>query len=86
MINIEEIAQDVISKLNETEVYHFQEMMYDEIYSLHHGFGTWIRNEYKLWQNEWTPEIKDGVDYSEDHPDAISMKIIKRVWEILDAR
>lgn len=86
MIDIEVIAHDVISKLNFTEIYQIQESFEDELIHLHHGLGTWIRNEYKLWENGWNPEIKDGVDYSEDHPDAISMKIVRRIWEILDAR
>lgn len=48
---------------------------------MHHGFGMWIRNNYELWNTPWTPEIRDGVDYSPDHPDSISMTIIKEVWK-----
>jgi len=54
---------------------------HDSLYLLHHGFGTWIRNHYKLWELKWEPELRDGVDYSPNHPDAISMTIIKEVWK-----
>jgi len=29
----------------------------------------------------WEEEIRDGVDYSSNHPDAVSARIIKKVWE-----
>lgn len=46
----------------------------------HHSFGTYIRNKYKLWENKWEPKIVNEVDVSPNHPDAISMRIIKEVW------
>lgn len=52
-----------------------------------------IRNEYGLWHNnplteKWrnqaeSRDIRDGVDYSEDHPDNISVKIYDKVKEML---
>jgi hypothetical protein len=51
---------------------------------MYHGtLGRTIRNEYKLWDTSWTPDIRDGVDYSFDHPDQISMRVIGEVWERL---
>jgi hypothetical protein len=41
----------------------------------HHTTGRHIRNKYRLWE---LPEVDF---YSEQHPDAISMRIIERVWE-----
>jgi len=53
----------------------------------HHGFGTWIRNNYKLWHKDnphtmkdYVPEIRDGVDYSPRHPDAVSTRIIEALY------
>lgn len=48
---------------------------------LHHGVGQDIRNEFKLWETVWEPELVDGIDYSENHPDAISSRVIKQLWE-----
>lgn len=56
--------------------------------------GRSIRNEYGLWESDhpltqhWhqNPEcrnIVDGIDYSEDHPDAVSAEIIRVLREML---
>lgn len=54
-----------------------------DLISYHTSLGRSIRNEFKLWENTWTPEIINGVDHSENHPDAISMNVIKEVWKRL---
>jgi hypothetical protein len=52
--------------------------------SVYHGtIGRTIRNEFKLWDTSWTPEIRDGVDYALEHPDQLSLKIMQEVWEKL---
>ena len=54
----------------------------DDLILLHHELGRYIRNHCDLWKNEWIPELDlDGVDYSPNHPDAISMRVIEAVWE-----
>lgn len=50
---------------------------------VHHTIGRHIRNRYKLWELEWEPVIKDGVDISEHHPDAVSMRVIEAVYKVL---
>lgn len=49
----------------------------------HHTLGRVIRNEFKLWEHKWIPELIDGFDHSKEHPDQISMTIIEMVWEEL---
>lgn len=49
----------------------------------HHSLGQHIRNKYKLWSRSWIPNIVNGIDISEDHPDAISMKIIEEIYKML---
>ena len=53
----------------------------EDLISLHHGMGRWIRNNYNLWKISWEPELKDGVNYSPNHPDAISQTIIEELWK-----
>lgn len=54
----------------------------DETLSRYHmNLGRYIRNKYSLWNIPWTPEIRDGVDYSPFHPDAVSNTIIAEVWK-----
>lgn len=51
-----------------------------EIAMFHDSLGRWIRNNYNLWSIPWEPKIKDGVDYSPEHPDCVSMTIVEEVW------
>lgn len=62
----------------------------DDLAMIHHGFGTWVRNTYNLWHAEnphtlkgYEPELKDGVDYSPRHPDAVSGRIIEALYKKL---
>lgn len=52
----------------------------DRLVTYHNSLGKTIRNEFKLWELSWTPEIINGVDMSRDHPDAISMRVIETIW------
>lgn len=58
----------------------FKNSTKDELIRYHHYLGKNIRNEFDLWEISWKPEIVDGIDISENHPDAISMRIIEEVW------
>lgn len=56
--------------------------------TLHHGFGMWIRNTYNLWHSDnphtmkgYEPELRDGVDFSQRHPDQTSMRIIEAMYQ-----
>ena len=55
----------------------------EKLVSYHTSLGRSIRNEFKLWETNWTPDIQNGVDYSPEHPDQVSMEIIETVWEKL---
>lgn len=46
----------------------------------HSTLGRYIRNEYKLWERKWTPELNGDEDYSPDHPDNLSFDIMKLIW------
>ena len=59
----------------------FQRCPFNELGEYHHTLGMKIRNEFKLWNEEWVPKLIDGVDYADDHPDAISMRVIEEVWK-----
>jgi len=55
----------------------------ENLVSYHSSLGRAIRNEFKLWDVEWVPEIREGVDYSAGHPDQVSMQVIEEVWRRL---
>jgi hypothetical protein len=61
----------------------FIETHKENLVKYHTSLGRSIRNEFKLWDNEWKPDIREGVDCSPDHPDQISMRVIEEVWRRL---
>lgn len=66
---------------DENERIMFKATEEDELVRYHHTLGMNIRNHFKLWGEKWTPFFIDGVDYAPNHPDAISMHVIKAVWK-----
>jgi hypothetical protein len=79
----EEIVTTVLgwfAEASEPSRHSFKNSTEDELIRYHHTLGRDIRNDFCLWQNEWEPKLVDGVDMSENHPDAISQRIIVEVW------
>lgn len=60
----------------------------EDLIQFHHGWGTGIRNHYKLWSNEALVRScnkhrdRDG----KIHPDEASMIIIEGVWAVLNSQ
>jgi hypothetical protein len=84
----EEIAKEIVTNRldDETKAY-IKNIAFEDVGSLHHGFGTWIRNTFGLWERPaWTPVIIDDVDHAEDHPDEISFRIIQLVHDKLNGK
>jgi hypothetical protein len=87
---IEGIVDDILKNLPDEDRVYIATAKLNDIRGLHHTFGMWIRNHYGLWSNnplterwrtdESSHDIRDGVDYSKDHPDNLSDKIIERLW------
>jgi len=92
---VEAIADDVISKLSDEDKTWIRARPIEGVVALHHSAGQWIRNTYGLWHDnalteQWRtkPEMHDiraGVDYSADHPDAVSTIILETIWKKLNA-
>ncbi|PHS22253.1 MAG: hypothetical protein COA84_13935 [Robiginitomaculum sp.] len=51
---------------------------YNSLFIYHNSLGRSIRNECELWQENWEPKLVEGIDCSPNHPDAVSMEIIKQ--------
>lgn len=83
----EEIINDVHKHImlewpkEEKKAFFLGPLVGGSLIAYHHNLGRWIRNNYKLWEVPWTPELKDGVDYSPCHLDAVSRTIIEEVWK-----
>jgi hypothetical protein len=90
-MNFDQIVEDLSNNLHPDSVTWLQEHTERDARGLHHSLGMGIRNEYGLWDPEhplttnWAknPEshdMRDGVDHSKDHPDAVSNEIIAALW------
>ena len=73
---------DMISE-DENFCISFYDSKYEDLIQFHPSLGRYIRNNLGLWDNPWTPQIEDYTDVSPDHPDAISMRLIKEVWKLM---
>lgn len=85
----DEIVEEVIRWLSEESddvVEEFLSCTKEQLIRYHTGLGRNIRNHFKLWEVEWEPELVNGIDMSQNHPDAISMAIIEDVWEKVKER
>lgn len=85
-LTFDEIVDDLEQRLPLIDKKELANMDQASLVTLHHGFGTWIRNSFDLWHgnpiteqwrtNEAGRNLINGVDHSLDHPDAVSMRII----------
>lgn len=58
----------------------FKDVPFSHLGEYHHTLGRSIRNHFKLWETKWEPELINGVDFSNNHPDSISMRVIEHAW------
>ena len=85
MIDFDQMVDEVERWLNETPEHAreaFKKVSEDELVMFHSSVGRRIRNHFRLWEVGHEPQIDDrGVDCAPDHPDQISMNVIKAVWQ-----
>jgi hypothetical protein len=81
---IQEIVDEVHAMMHKdwhaTDLNNFFIRPYEDhssLYEYHHGFGTWIRNTYDLWKLN----ALEGTPYAGQHPDDVSMIIIREIWK-----
>lgn len=80
---MEEIVLEMIQVYNNVPIsdqFDFKHASESELIEWHDSLGRDIRNEFGLWDTPWEPVLVEGVDMSPNHPDAISMDIIKEIW------
>ena len=92
-MTFDEIVNDVEFSLTLADKKTIANFPKSKMISLHGTLGMWIRNTYGLWVANpltlgWidgtTPKkIVNGTDYSDNHPDAVSFKIIEALWDRL---
>lgn len=88
---VKEIADDYVKGMSKEDCEYLATLTREDMGQFHHGFGTYLRNHYELWHtspltekwrtDESSHDIREGIDYSLDHPDHISMEIIYAIWD-----
>jgi len=93
-LTVTQIVNQEFNRLTDEELAHLETISLEDMLGFHHTAGMGIRNEYHLWDKEnpltaqWFADneagqnkyLKDGVDYSPFHPDAVSNDILKYLW------
>ena len=79
---LEEAVEFVISSLSKEDRNTIKNIRKENLIDLHFGLGTWIRNSLGLWGDN--KKLLGTDEYKNDHPDNISSKIIKAVWDKLN--
>ena len=73
-----EVVQDILKRLNDVQKDDIRNVREQDLSLLHHGFGTMIRNRYKMSENK---ELL--ADIGKDNADDASMVLIRDVWQAL---
>jgi hypothetical protein len=80
-VTVEEAVRDLLPRLSWYQKLNIKLMKKEDTTSLHHGFGTGLRNRYGLWRGN-DKLILSACGYP-CHPDDASAKIIEAVWDEL---
>ena len=78
--SLPEVVADIIVNMTDAQKAQVLSTPENSLMTFHHGWGTRIRNDYKLWQN--TALVKAT---GTEHADAASGVIIEAVWQALHA-
>lgn len=87
MNTIKDMAAVVVARINKDTEENRREFLStprDRLVKYHSSLGRDIRNEFKLWDSYWSPNIVDGVDCSPSHPNQVSMRVIEAAWDLLN--
>lgn len=83
-VDIEFVLNDLPKRMKSEDIEWVKMMPKENLISLHHSLGRYIRNMYKLWEHKWEPKIINGVDCAENHPDSISQRLIEEFHKRLN--
>ena len=80
----EGVVADLVARLDSDSKARLRATPKDDLIMYHHGWGTGIRNGYRLWSNEALLRScaeRAGYEDGSIHPDSASGLIIEAVWE-----
>lgn len=79
------ITASILVSMSNDDMNYIRLQKSTELAFLNSTLGRDIRNNYGLWDFPWEPniDVATGIDYSPNHPEAVSMGIIRHIWNIL---
>jgi len=78
----DEVIKDLYNTWDDKSKKEFLAVGFDNLITLHHGFGTALRNTYGLWHPKYPGVVPS--DLGDGHPDGISMKIIEGLYRYIE--
>lgn len=75
----DEIVDDLVANMEPISKLDFKKQRKEELHRFHHGFGTSIRNYYKLWDPD-NPYTDNSDAMGDKFADQVSQRIIERAW------
>lgn len=79
---LDEAVDFLLRELNDENKADFKAMPEDDLIDLHLSLGQWIRNRFKLWNENW--DLVEALGCFE--PDSASEEIIRAAWERLQSK
>jgi len=76
LLNFEESVKTVINNMDDEAILYMLGLPKEDLITLHHGFGTSVRNGLGLWV-PYNPHV------GAEHPDDYSFKIVEEIWQRL---
>lgn len=58
----------------------FKNSIEPDLVDYHHSVCAEIRERFNLWYYPWQEELDNGVDCSPEHPENVSMRVLKELW------
>lgn len=73
-------VEDWFNNSSEREKEEFLTTDFDNLVVFMAPLGRKIMDRFNLWMYSWVPDIRDNIDKSPQHPEAIALQVIETVW------
>lgn len=73
-------VEDWFNNSSEREKKEFLTTDFDNLVVFMNPLGSRIIDRFNLWMYSWVPNIRDNIDKSPQHPEAIALQVIEAVW------
>lgn len=83
-LSVKEIAEHQLMTMQPIDKSYIVQLAKEDLITMHHGYGRWIRNMYGLWHPN-NPSVIPN-DLGDGHPDGLSMLVIEEIYKRLTTK